>query len=495
VMSNSGNAPAQVSFSDPLPAHTTYITAHVFPATHSPPVYVAPTLTWNDAIAPDEVVTLAINVLVDPGTVTGTTISNVAWFQELSLPGPVLNAGVTNTVRSPVYSAVKRSTPVTDVHPGEVISYDIVLANQDLGIARVVLTDTIPDHTAYVTTSAQASSGPPPTYDPNYDRLTWQGDVAAYSAVTLTFAVTVELDTGDGEAISNVAWLRESSQPGVVTISATNTVVRPLLDALKLVEPAGTVYSGDVLTYTIVMTNSGGSPAQISFSDAVPSYTTYIAGSAHISPATHHAPVYHPVISTLTWEDNIAPHSAAILTFQAQVDPGTPAGVLIPNVAWLQELSEPGSPFSVTVTNSVLATAFSAVKRSVPVGDVRPGEIISYHIVLGNATAGTARVVVTDTIPTHTTYISGSADAGAGGSSPSYDPIHNRLTWQGDILSYRAVTLTFGVTVSMDVEAGTIITNVAWIDELSDPAGAASYSVVNTVAGQEIYLPIVLRNH
>jgi uncharacterized repeat protein (TIGR01451 family) len=353
VMSNSGNAPAQVSFSDPLPAHTTYITAHVFPATYNSPVYVAPTLTWSDAIAPDEAVTLTINVLVDPGTVTGTTISNVAWFQELGLPGPLFSAGVTNTVRSPVYSAVKRSTPVTDVHPGAVITYDIVLANQDLGIARVVLTDTIPDHTAYVTTSAQASSGSPPTYDPDHDRLTWRGDVAAHNTVTLTFAVTVELDTGDGEAISNVARLQESSQPGVVTISATNRVVRPLLDALKLIEPVGTVYSGDVLTYTIAMTNAGGSPAQVSFSDEVPSYTTYIAGSAYISPATHQAPVYHPVISTLTWEDSIAPYSAAILTFRAQVDPGTPAGVLISNVAWIDELSDPAGAASYSVVNTV----------------------------------------------------------------------------------------------------------------------------------------------
>jgi uncharacterized repeat protein (TIGR01451 family) len=181
-------------------------------------------------------------------------------------------------------------------------------------------------------------------------------------------------------------------------------------------------------------------------------------------------------------------------------------------VTWLRELNEPGPLFSVTVSNTALSPAFSAAKRATPSGSVQPGEVISYRIVLSNSSVGVARAVVTDTIPTHTTYISMSAgieisEAPLDGDAlpldvrdviltpPVYDAANDRLTWQGDIVARTRVTLTFGVTVGLDVEAGTVITNIAWVDELSGPREAVSYSVRNIVGGHRCYLPLVLRDY
>jgi uncharacterized repeat protein (TIGR01451 family) len=519
VMNNAGNAPALTSFSDTMPTHTTYVTgsAQIIPSMPTPPIYTDRTLTWQGEIGPGAGITLTFNVSIDPGTVTGTTISNVAWFQELSEPGPVFSDSVANTFRSLEFSAVKRSTPAGDVRAGEVITYSIVLANAEGGVAQVTMTDTIPAHTSYITMSAGTSGGgSPPVYDSLNDWLTWQGDVGPRSIVTLTFAVDMAQGLQNGEIISNVARLRESSQPDPMTISVTNTVIAPVLSATKLAEPDGIVYPGAYLTYTIVMSNGGGAPAQVSFSDEMPGHTTYITGSAYISPTMPQAPVYHPVISTLTWEGDVAPNSVAWLIFRVQVNTGAPDGTVISNTAWLQELSEPGPIFSATVMNTVRAPVFSAVKFATPAGDVHRGEIISYRIVLTNSTVGIARAVVTDTIPTHTTYISGSAGIDSNSlffsaqslgqparfavndqilGPPIYDPANNRLTWQGDVTSNSVITISFEVTVNASVAAGTVITNTAWIDELSDPLGAQSYSVLNTVIGYEIYLPVVLRNY
>ncbi|MEE8390312.1 MAG: hypothetical protein V3S14_05880, partial [Anaerolineae bacterium] len=510
VMSNGGDAPAQVSFSDPIPTHTTYISAYVSPGTHNAPAYIPspPTQTRDDIITPDEVVTLTIHVAVDAGTLAGTVISNVAWFQELSEPGPLLSDGVTNTIRSPILSADKDSAPSGPVRPNDVITYTIVLANADQGVARVAMTDTIPVHTTYISQSAETSGGgAPPDYDPANDRMIWRGDITPGSVVTLTFAVTVNLNTRDGEVITNAAQVEEMSQPGIVsTVSVTNPVVAPVVSILKQAEPSGNVLAGTLLSYTIVITNDGGAPAQIVFSDTMPAYTTFITGSESVLPDTHTPPSY--TNGTLVWQDEIAPRQLVAISFAAQVEPGTLGDITIYNEAWVRELSDPTSVYSDSTSNVVVAPTFSVAKQATPVGSVQPGEVINYRIVLTNPTVGIARAVVTDTIPTHTTYISGSAGVYMSGPPldvqgvndlplplPIYDQLNNRLTWRGDIIAYTTLTLIFGVTVSLDIEAGTIITNVAWVDELSDPTGATSYLVTNPVGGRGIYLPVVLRNY
>jgi hypothetical protein len=125
---------------------------------------------------------------------------------------------------------------------------------------------------------------------------------------------------------------------------------------------------------------------------------------------------------------------------------------------------------------------------------------------------GIAWAVVTDTIPTNTTYISGSAGIEMNlllfnaydlppepdpiPDPPIYDLANNRLTWEGSLMSYTAITLTFAVTVNLGIEDGTVITNVAWVDEISNPAGPMSYLVTNTVFSEfRIYLPMVLKNY
>ena len=46
------------------------------------------------------------------------------------------------------------------------------------------------------------------------------------------------------------------------------------------------VQSGDVLTYTISLVNVGGVGSLIRVTDTIPLDTSYVAGSAYISPAT-----------------------------------------------------------------------------------------------------------------------------------------------------------------------------------------------------------------
>ncbi len=640
VISNSGNAPARVALNDPVPTHTGHVTAHVTPATYTPPSYDEDGLvvTWEtgeDELPVGQTVTITHQVRVTPGTRAGRIITNMATLQELSEPGAPFTIVATNTVVAPVFTATKRADPAGRVRAGERITYTIRITNVGGGVSRVVVTDTlpvsttcvtdsvavaptghqmptcatgrltwwgdvdaqpvvltyavvvseavpvgavlensallrelsqpddpvtvavthtvvapqlngvkwadpagdvvagdrltytirvnndggalaridlsdrIPAHTTYISPSLQASDGPPPAYDQDGDLITWQGDVAAHDAVTLTFAVTVELDTADGVIITNTAQVEETSEGVTVTASVTHTVNAPRVSIIKDVDPSDTVLAGDRLTYTLLVINNGGAAAHVVLSDTMPAHTIFITGSARTLPADkYQQPSYAG--GRLTWQDEIPRGDTATLIFEAQVEPGTVAGSEVNNVARMRESSRPTTVYTDATVNTVTAPQLTVDKRAMPTGSIRPGERIDYFIPLHNSNDVIVRATVTDTVPTYTHYISGSADILVGDVTryggilavadqfydpPIYDPDNDRLTWTGDVPAFPVITLTFGVTVSLDVPQGAIITNTAWVDGHSDPAPAVPVSVSNpVVTGFDIYLPLILRN-
>ncbi|MCP4248330.1 MAG: DUF11 domain-containing protein, partial [bacterium] len=103
---------------------------------------------------------------------------------------------------------------------------------------------------------------------------------------------------------------------------------------------AGIVDPGDVLRYTIVLSNFGAIPAtSVVLTDAVPTNTTYVADSlrlngASLGPDGGVSPLIGglPVHSS----DNpgggiISAGETAVVTFDARVNGGVPAGTLITN--------------------------------------------------------------------------------------------------------------------------------------------------------------------
>jgi uncharacterized repeat protein (TIGR01451 family) len=95
---------------------------------------------------------------------------------------------------------------------------------------------------------------------------------------------------------------------------------------------------------------------------------------------------------------------------------------------------------------------------------VAPGDVITYIIVmmndqLGRADPGTA-VVLTDTIPAHTSYISGSAGSGA-----QYDAAADSITWAGTVPQGLSAEVSFQVRVADPVPSDGEIENVVLITD------------------------------
>jgi len=124
----------------------------------------------------------------------------------------------------------------------------------------------------------------------------------------------------------------------------------------------------------------------------------------------------------------------------------------------------------------------SPSSKIVEPGVVQPGGILTYTLVLDNAGPDDAPAAhVTDTLPLSTTYVPGSLAlaAGAGG----YDPPTKAITWTGPVSVGLPVTVTFRVTVGLDLADGAVVTNTALISD-----GAST--VYERQAAATIHVPL-----
>ena len=85
---------------------------------------------------------------------------------------------------------------------------------------------------------------------------------------------------------------------------------------------------GERLTYTAVLQNDGSAEVQARFEGAVPTYTTYVSGSASGGA------IYEG--GRVVWEDPLEPQSAITLTYQVEIE-----SYLLPGT-WLNNLSRVG---------------------------------------------------------------------------------------------------------------------------------------------------------
>jgi uncharacterized repeat protein (TIGR01451 family) len=104
-------------------------------------------------------------------------------------------------------------------------------------------------------------------------------------------------------------------------------------------------------------------------------------------------------------------------------------------------------------------TDIEVVKTNLNPGVVKAGQTIGYQIVVKNTGTTLAKgVIITDPIPSGTTYVNGSA-------SPTAVFNGSSLTWNIDELAPgAAVTVTFQVMVNANLSSGTVITNVAIVN-------------------------------
>mgnify|MGYP000857589901 FL=1 len=377
------------------------------------------------------------------GTVAGTNISNQAYADYKDANGNAMTRVYSNTVTVTVSQVAAVSivppTGSQSVSNGTVITYLVQLFNNG----------NAPDSQtfSYVSSGAWAPTSVKMYYDLNNDHAYTPGtdilltETAAgsktYKTVNASGAsVPVPVDD-DYDVIMEVtvpSGLANNTQ-NVITITTksdfdntktatgtyTTTVLAAAISALKTHTPAGQpthLKPGEIITYTITLTNSGSSDGTVvTATDPLPANLTYVPGSIKVSVngagfvAKTDAADNDGVKYDAGTRSVIAPDGATTLTvaagttwavqFQATLNTGTASGSAITNQATITYTSGASSSSIQTNGDTIFASTLSGIdltSTSTPKSG-NPGDQVVYPFTAvnnGNA-ADTVNLTIAST--------------------------------------------------------------------------------------------------
>jgi uncharacterized repeat protein (TIGR01451 family)/fimbrial isopeptide formation D2 family protein len=512
-----------------------------------------------------EQLVVEFEVTLVPVIASGTVVLNQAGLLSI-IPATILSddpnvAGGTDPTETliasePLFQVQKISTDMTGdpavLMAGETLRYTLTIKNIGSEDAvNVRLRDYTPANTTYVANSTTLNGTAVPDPSPGVNPLIagilinapenltpgyMRADAApgANNVATVIFDVVVDPSAMNGLIIENQGFVsgegsgsgpqpdQPSDDPDTpVPDDPTRDVVGnvPLLYAHKTVVlfqddfgAPGIVDPGDVLRYTIDISNIGAIPATgVVLTDDVPANTSYEEDSLRLN-GVFLGPDggVSPLIAGLTVEssDNPGPGivsagQSAVITFDVRVNLGVPAGTIISNQGDLtsNELPPgltdadglPANGYQPTII--VVGNAqFLTISKSVAVvggGPALAGGQLEYIILVTNVASVPANnVVVTDDLgpplDTQVTYIPGSGTlngASAGVTFAGLVLTADYAATYGDLPPGNTAEVRFRVQINPAITIGTTITNtgvVSWNSPTQTDSASVSIDVGGT---------------
>ncbi len=333
---NTGDLPiSNVYIWDNIPTQT--ITSSVSPAADPTPGFNTPDrVVWNiGTIGPSGTPTstgeIALSVLVNGRGAelpNGTSLVNNAFlgiFFDPADVNPAVTSTVTTLVEAPTVD-IGKSDDLTTVNQDQVLTYTLRITNTGLDPAtNMVITDVLPADVTYLGTAS-----PPPDGQSGQTLIWTPSDLAGSGGVfTITVPVSVNFKLADGARLTNTMQVRHSNPQGFPfspqSTVDVDTVQSPVLAVDKRDFP-DPVLSGRLLTYTLLVTNTGPADAtNIIITDVLPISTTFVSCSGDPSCGIDAG-------SVISWSvASIAPSSTAAVTFTVQVTTNLASGATIVN--------------------------------------------------------------------------------------------------------------------------------------------------------------------
>ena len=209
VVTNGGpDAADNVVLSDPLPPHTTFVSAN--PTAN----FDGTTVTINfGTIQPFESAALTLVLKVDDDTQPGTTITNVANATSSSADNDLSNnqASISTPIVAPSAELTVVKTGPVSADVGGTIDYTVQVVNLGtLDAANVVVTDAIPAHTTF----AEASVGQGSVSSDGTTVTATFGTIPTGTGAILSITVRINPDTPRNTVITNTAVATTSTPEG-----------------------------------------------------------------------------------------------------------------------------------------------------------------------------------------------------------------------------------------------------------------------------------------
>lgn len=241
---------------------------------------------------------------------------------------------------------------------------------------------------------------------------------------------------------------------------------------------------GDVLTYTIILNNTGPTDAaNATLSNTIPAHTSYVPHSLSGGGS------YDPLNNRVHWEGTVAAGSSLTFTYQAAIVSPLPDGTNIVNAAQIGDGTH--IFFDKTATTMVDVPDLSTSTKQVDKLIAKNGDPLTYTITLTNTGTLDAKIATLwDDIPAHTTYTTRSASASSGTITDTAD-IGEQIQWAGPVSIGHPVAITYSVMVDVPHGGFTVVNN-ALVD---DGFGSVFTRTSVTLVPVRIYLPLLMSEY
>jgi len=349
--------------------------------------------------------------------------------------------------------------------PGDTFLYTVKFENAgNVRATNVIVKDEVPELTSFVDGSITnpvsvpraASNAPPPAVGTGRidgRTLIWNiGILGPNQAGTVSFRVRLSTLARRGQQVLNMAVISGSEQFAVSSNRVVAEIVNDFSAAITLNSSSERVVSGDLLTYTMNITNNGSENlTSLIVKNKVPANVSFVsaADGGRLTGAS--------VVWTLP---ALAPGATRVLSFQARVsDRAVPGDVIADSVT----LNSPDLPGLVEAAKNIavvdvaalsdLTIAMTSNKNTVFIG-----ETVRFTITLENKGAITVSgVKLQDVLPAGLEFVRGSViSGGRNGNDPAISS-GGRLDWPiPDMTPGAAVTLNFLARVGAGIAAGTV---------------------------------------
>ncbi len=449
---NTGNqGAAGVVLTETVPAHTTFSAAASSPGwTCSPGNAAGATCTFalgTVAAGASRQATFAV-VVISPTPPGFTGVTNTACA---AAPGVAQDCDTTTVPGggTPVLGLAK-TLAGRDATPGSVLQFQLTVQNTgNQGAGGVVLVETVPDHTTFEAVASSPGWTCSPGIAAGAACTLSVGTLAAGASVARSFAVRIADPLPAGvRSFGNTACARATGVAETCDSIDVPGGGMPVLQLTKTYTGDGPVGGGDLVPFTLALTNTGNQGAAgVVLRETVPAHTTFVLISS--SPGWNCVPDGNAGSTCTLAIGTLAAGASVTRTFAVRaVDPLPPGVFSIGNVA-CAESAEGTAACRETTTPPSSPAVLRATKVASLSGDVggdgvvNPGDTLTYTVVLTNIGTGAATDVrFVSGAPLRTRLVTGSVTTTAGSIEMGILP--------GDeMVAVRIPTLAAGATATI----------------------------------------------
>lgn len=311
-----------VQISDLTPAHTTFVSAQPSPGgSFTVDASGNVITTWAGATLPGAKRTVLLTFRVNSDTVDGTVLSNTASVTSDTLDpflaDNTLAAADTTTTHTSADLSIAKTTEIVKLNAGEQTRFQIVVTNNGPSDAQnVTAVDTLPAGLIYEVDTDSGVQGPVGT-------ITFTlGTIPAGQSKSFEIFVLVDPNTPPNTILTNTITVASTTaDPNLANNTATSRVLALRSDTdLRVTKTApATAAPGDVITYTITVTNAGLIPAtNVEVQDFVPAGMETISFALSQGNALAGVPG-DPLRPTVFNLGTMAPAAVTVVTVTARV--------------------------------------------------------------------------------------------------------------------------------------------------------------------------------